>query len=181
MSTGIPGCPDGSSERASVRATPSSLKVLGSWPTLPISAPSLQQYVASAITADVGYGLGSKCPGADIGRLPIPYSRIDCSGFIRCVIAAATRERVMMPDGSYIQNDWCAERGFKRSVYANAALEDGHWRLCFHRPNSEDEIGHVWLVHNGVTTESYGGHGPGHRAWSSPVLLALATDVYVVA
>lgn len=158
---------------------------------LPLAAALLLSALAACQFRGVGYGLGSKAPE---GHPPQPqfsvkpnFRRIDCSGFVRWALWVATKGAVLLPDGSAVQNDWCAAMGLKRTDYANCALQDGHVRLCFHRPNGRggDRMGHVWLVYGdgsgvAMTLESYGGHGPGRRPWNHQWFLDHVDDVYVL-
>ena len=156
---------------------------------LPVAAALLLSALAACQFRGVAYGLGSKAPES---QPPQPqfsvkpnFRRIDCSGFVRWALWVATKGAVLLPDGSYVQNDWCAARGFKHGdykTYGNTALHDGHLRLCFHKPGGRggDSIGHVWLVLNGKTLESFGGHGPGARDWDHPWFKDSVDDVYVL-
>ncbi len=159
---------------------------------LPGVVSSIVALLLSALAAcqfrGVSYGLGSKAPEPFSAK--VCFRRIDCSGFVRWALWVATRGAVLLPDGSYLQNDWCAAQGFKHAdsaAYANTALHDGHVRLCFHKPGGRggDGIGHVWLVYGdgsgeAMTLESYGGHGPGRRPWNHQWFLDHVDDIYVL-
>lgn len=103
---------------------------------------------------------------------------IDCSGWVRYLFKQCAG--LTIPDGSWMQRAWCEERNFKAygkaGYLANAGLKDGRVRLCTFAGNP----GHIWLVHNGQTFESYGGHGPGSRAWYTPGLVARVQRVFVL-
>lgn len=149
------------------------------WHCLPLDPEILRRYLAVCMARGIGYKLGAK---ADDPASPAPdYDHIDCSGWVRAAVAAATEGRTLMPDGSVNQNDWCAASGLKRSTFAACRLGDGLTRIGFIRPSAKHSVGHVYLARNGRTLESWGGHGPGTRAVTTHVLSAETTDVYVLA
>ncbi len=123
------------------------------------------------------YGLGDKID------LSTPYDKlpgdsIDCSGYVRLAVYKITHGEVKMKDGSANQNDWCRDQGFKKTDYTNAALSDDRIRIAFIRPPSSKR--HVWMIVNGKTIESCGGHGPTRRDWNTKVLIENVTDCYVL-
>ena len=71
-----------------------------------------------------------------------------------------------MPDGSWHQQEWADAKGFKHSLVAAGALEDGRVRLACMKPLRSGGIGHICLVHNGRTIESRSKTGPDRRAWT---------------
>ena len=103
------------------------------------------------------------------------------AGVPAAAVAVATDGRLILPDGSVNQNDWCATHDLKRSTFAACRLQDGLTRIGFIRPSVLHRIGHVYLAHNGRTLESWGGHGPGSRPIITHILSAETTDVYVLA
>jgi hypothetical protein len=125
----------------------------------------------------ISYGFGSK---AGFHTKPEQIKAIDCSGFVRYVIYQATSGHVVMPDGSWIQNDWCKAKHFERVKYATAAGNDGWLRIAF-LPPKPGHAGHVWLILNGKTMESHGHKGPHRRPWDTKVLKSQAKDCYKVA
>ena len=149
------------------------------WYSLPLDPERLSRYLGTCLAAGVGYELGGKA--RDLRAIPPDYHAIDCSGWVRAAVAVATEGRVTMPDGSVVQNDWCVSRGLKRSDFAGACLRDGLTRIGFIRAGGFHPVGHVYLVRNGRTLESFGGHGPGSRPVTTHVLSAETTDVYVLA
>lgn len=160
---------------------------LFSWPTLPVNQADLLTYLHRCMAAPVHYGLGAKADagGRRLTAFPPSYSAIDCSGWVRAALAFATmsRERpggVVLPDGSVVQHDWIAAHGFKISSVSALLLQDGALRICFIAPNWQHPVGHVYLVRNGRTLESYGGHGPGSRSPLVHVLHFFTTSVYVL-
>ncbi len=123
------------------------------------------------------YGLGDKID------LSTPYDKlpgdsIDCSGYVRLAIYKITHGKIKMKDGSANQNDWCRDNDFKKTDYSNASLSDDRIRIAFIRPPSSKR--HVWLIVNGKTIESCGGHGPTRRDWDEKVLKINVTDCYVL-
>jgi hypothetical protein len=128
---------------------------------LPIDVTRLLSTVAQMEAAGIEYGLGSKATlGTSIGQI----KQIDCSGFVRYAIYAASSGSVRMPDGSWFQEGWCRQQGFASCNYMQSAgLNDGAVRIAF----LQGTIRHVWLILNGQTMESYGGHGPGRRMWNN--------------
>lgn len=149
------------------------------WHSAPLDPERLRRYLASCQAKGIGYRLGAKAE--DLLAVPPDYSEIDCSGWVRAAVAVATDGRLIMPDGSVNQNDWCEAHDLKRSAYAACRLLDGLTRIGFVRPSPKHWIGHVYLVHQGRTLESWGGHGPGSRPILSHILNAETTDVYVLA
>ena len=87
---------------------------------------------------------------------------IDCSGYVQWLVHEASGK--LMPSGSVLQRTWCRRMGFKSygklGYLANCLLKDHRLRIAFFAGNP----GHVWLVLDGQTIESYGGHGPGRRS-----------------
>lgn len=148
--------------------------------TLPIDRQKLLDGLAKCKSVPVHYGMGSKAH--EPFSFPPDFTRIDCSGFVRWLIFHATGGQVLIPDGSYIQADDFQKYGFKKGLYADAANKDNHVRICFHRPGGRggDGIGHVWIVLNGETLESYGGHGPGSRPFNHQWFLDHVDVVYVL-
>ncbi len=153
------------------------------WPTAPLNVRRLYAYLDRCVSAGIRYGLGEK---ADNPAAFLPdYQFIDCSGWVRAAIAVATGGRLLLPDGSVNQHEWCAAKGLKKSNQAALLLLDGLTRIAFLVPTPDHEIGHVFLCRNGRTLESWGGHGPGSR-WvithiSEGILQKCAGAVYVLA
>ncbi len=149
------------------------------WYSAPLDPERLRRYLASCQAHGVGYELGAKAD--DLEAVPPDYTAIDCSGWVRAGVAVATDGRTILPDGSVVQNDWCAAQGLKRSTWAACRLQDGLTRIAFIRPNRFRTVGHVYLSRLGRTLESWGGHGPGSRSVTTHILSAETTDVYVLA
>ena len=140
----------------------------------------------------VVYKLGAKAPEHSGQKYafdyPPTFGSIDCSGFFRYAVYHATNGALLVPDGSANQNDWAGQQGFKHSgpSVAHAAYQsvggnkDGYLRACFCRASPAEPIGHVWFALNAFTLESHGGVGPSSRAWDTPVLSRIVSDVYVL-
>lgn len=138
---------------------------LAGYTVAPVIWTLLALYKAACYAAGVRYGWGSKDPNPGSGIIGFP--RIDCSGFFRTLMLYVTGglhgAMAGLPDGSYMQGDWLAAKGFKPTTREALLLKDGHLRVAIHHPDHLDETGHIWLCVNGHTIESYGGHGPGER------------------
>jgi hypothetical protein len=125
----------------------------------------------------IKYSLGAK---PRMGAIPgLGFGKADCSGFVRWLVYGASHGKVSMPDGSWHQQRWCERMGFKRTSYGTFGLNDDRLRIAFISPK-KGKIGHVWLCINGMTIESYGGHGAGRRPWNTPVLLRNVDSCYVL-
>jgi cell wall-associated NlpC family hydrolase len=132
----------------------------------------------SGFVAKVKYIFGAKPALGDIPGLGFFSS--DCSGFVRWLIHGATHGQVKMPSGSWYQQAWVKKEGYKKTSYLlHAGLHDNRLRIAFINPKNGIP-GHVWLVINGQTIESYGGHGAGRRKWDTPVLLKNVDACYVL-
>lgn len=124
----------------------------------------------------VKYGLGDKANPRTTE--PEQVKTIDCSGYVRFVLYKASGGKVdCSPNGgSWWQNEWCKEKltaiGYDA---ATAGASDGKLRIAFYKPAKG--VGHVWLVLNGKTLESYGGHGVGRKTWDSRT--GIADTAYV--
>lgn len=129
--------------------------------SLPIKTDKLFEFLLANRAAGVGYGFGEKDP-TPTKSLPIDYSAIDCSGFMRCLIYYATEGQVLLPDGSYLQRQWLKER-FERGQFEDQDLRDSAVRICVFV--KRESVGHIWLVLNGYTMESCSGRGPTSRDW----------------
>ena len=148
-----------------------------SYKTIDIDRQELVDATVEARRKGVGYKLGAKAQ--DINSIPGPGKSIDCSGWMRILLRRAAN--TIIPDGSWLQREWCERQGFKRSTYDQngAGLKDGRVRIAFIRPKGE-RAGHVWALWMGKTFESYYRNGPGNRAWDTKTLKSRATDCYVL-
>ena len=120
----------------------------------------LNQVCLATMDGHIGYGLGSKAPS--LSSNPDAISRIDCSGFVRYVMFKVCG--IVIPDGSWNQNDWAKKAPLPEVSYSGKAAEsDGMVRIAFLTQNKHRKVGHVWLVLNQWTIESHGGVGPSRR------------------
>lgn len=136
----------------------------------------MKMLTAAAQARNIRYDFGGK--HALKTRIENWNRGIDCSGWVRYLFWQCAG--INIPDGSWNQAKWCEQQGFKSYGKAgylmNARLHDGRLRLCQFAGNP----GHIWFVLNGRTYESYGGHGPGSRRWSTPGLVARVQKVFVL-
>lgn len=143
---------------------------LAGFATLNINTSKLLTYLRACKDRAIGYGFGDKDP--KLGVFPPDYKLIDCSGFVRTALFYATdgeSGKYNFPDGSCNQHAWFEQGGFKGTEYGECSNIDQHVRVGVHAPQGRggDAIGHIWLVYEGATIESYGGNGPGSHAWNS--------------
>jgi LysM repeat protein len=135
----------------------------------PVTANTWNIDVASVLALHneldhVTYELGAK---ARMSADPSSIRKIDCSGYVRFVLYNASNGRVdCSPNGgTWWQEKWCNDNRLASSPYDQngAGASDGKLRIAFKKSGG---IGHVWLLHNGYTYESYGGHGVGRKVWN---------------
>jgi len=126
----------------------------------------------------VGYLLGAKAPSLTCDTSEI--QRIDCSGFTRYILARASSQVLLLPEGSQNQLAWCLSEGLHRvDPYSNVALAAGdpaRLFIAFLKPGT-DGIGHVWLLRSKGgemrTRESHGGGvGVSSRTWNNHNLVS---------
>jgi hypothetical protein len=130
------------------------------------------------------YLMGGKAK--EITAAPLDAKGVDCSGFFRYVLWQATHaafgEGWLVCDGSFMQNDYFGELGFKKGSHADylssGGDKDSILRSCFCKSEDGHAYGHVWLDLNGKTYESCGGVGPSSRNWTTPVLERIIDDYY---
>ena len=135
----------------------------------------------------VPYGWGDKAPSLDCDSAAI--HSLDCSGFIRWLLARSSNQGIILPDGSANMREWLQQNhrdwlvGNGRDAYESAGYQseatEMDFYLCFIDPNS-DHAGHVWGVQDGHTLECYGGHGVGRRPFSQAVLMREVSFVFKV-
>lgn len=136
--------------------------------TLAINAVAARAFLDACTGSNprVAYGLGAKVPfhGAVPGQ---DFTKVDCSGFVREVVFRATNPPFDFSDGSVTQHGWVERQGFEKSTVAAGMARDGAVRIAFLSPQDTSiHIGHVVLLHDGVTWESHGGLGPDSRPWT---------------
>jgi hypothetical protein len=151
-----------------------------SWPVLDVS-PTLLENKLKAIHAKyvgIRYKLGGK-PDRTTG----PRTRgIDCSGYVGQVLYELTNKELDLRfRGSVQQRDEIIDIGFKRSTVAACNEMDNTLRIVFLTPQATASgIGHVALVLNDRTYESYGSKGVGSREWSGETGWQEKCVVYVL-
>jgi hypothetical protein len=126
-----------------------------------------KEYACRLLNVPYKFG-GKAAPSASPSDL---IKGIDCSGYVAWLMYDASDLKVRMPSGSVQQRSWCRKMGFKNygklGYLANCLKKDNRLRIAFFAGSP----GHVWLIFNGQTIESYGGHGPGRRsAISAPLM-----------
>jgi hypothetical protein len=140
---------------------------------LAIDTDALVKLAEDMHEAGVTYGLGAK---AQLGCDYSTIKKIDCSGFVRYAIHYTTGSRIVMPDGSWNQDDWCKNQGFRVVPYASyAGRPDGVLRIGFMHTKP---VGHVWFVLDRQTIESHGGVGPDRREWNTRILYQSVSKCY---
>lgn len=122
--------------------------------------------IFSASIGRIKYKLGVK-PLLNAKVQNIEHS--DCSGFVRWLLYQASDGKIKIGLGSWYQQKWCQEQGFKKTDYSQSApLKDNRLRIAFINQHGS-EAGHVWLVFNGWTKECFGGYGVGTRRWNASI------------
>ena len=122
------------------------------------------------------YKLGAKAPAVMCDTSQV--HSIDCSGFVRFAIAKATDGKVIFPDGSFTQHDFCKAQGLHVVDYNNAVnpeFNKGRLFIAFEDPNP---VGHVWLINEGHTLESSGHVGPNSRDANTPMFHSICSGCY---
>lgn len=120
----------------------------------------------------VQYRLGGKCKlTADSGD----FTQIDCSGFVRWILARASSQKTILPDGSQNQLAW-ARKNLKRVGYRDAAAyaqkDPSRLFIAFLSPQKGKQWPrHVWLLRSQggqmATMESHGSGGVNSRPWNA--------------
>jgi hypothetical protein len=122
---------------------------------------NLRNRFAESLRWHVKYDFGAKF--SDVKKNPPGGAYVDCSGYSRWLLYHGSDGGLMLPDGSWNQLEAIEEKGFSQRVYRNV-LKDrtGAVYIAFFKP-TRFKPGHVWLLQDGLTMESYGGHGIGSR------------------
>lgn len=141
-----------------------------------ISVPEMWQVLHNLEAENCVYLYGGKAPSLDCDTSLI--HGIDCSGFARYILAKSTGQKLIVPDGSYAQNDWCDANLTKADYFGIQAYGYGRLFWCFYRHASG--IGHTWLADGTLkkTLESHGHGGPSSRSILDPVLTSIVTSCY---
>jgi len=128
----------------------------------------------------VKYVYGAKASSLSMDSHDI--TGIDCSGWTRYALAKATGGQLVLPDGSQVQLAWAENSLHKLDKYSDvlyAKDDPNRLFIAFLRVTPNRKIGHVWLVHQGMTLESHGGVGVDSRPWDS-LALKSCTDCFEV-
>lgn len=159
----------------------------------PVNLAKLENLFAQLDIQGVRYGLGAKAEGSSYagrqynprstGHLTTPpqtIDHIDCSGWTRYGLFNATGGKLILPDGSQAQREWCENNKLHKVNYpdTNRYLTARRLFIAFIKPfaNNCGPVGHVWFVTQydadsaADTLESHGGVGINSRAWNYPVL-----------
>jgi hypothetical protein len=154
----------------------------GGYPLFAVDLIRFHTYFNRALEVPVLYHLGAKCPGDKLGEIsPFPFSVVDCSGWVQAHLFYATRGAVQISDGNWNEESYFVAKKFKRGVAPDCGKQDAVLRVCVHRPDHLETVGHTWLVLDGETYESYSARGVHSRDWNHPSLKTLAHDVFEVA
>ena len=144
--------------------------------SITVDSAKLYEISDALMNGTVKYFLGSK---ANLNSEPTTIKTIDCSGFTQYAIYKAANKAVIFHGGSVMQREFCEQNlKLEKVDYATCAATDGWLRIAFLKKKGHI-AGHVWMIHNGLTLESYDGgtaHGPGRRAWD---IARLKDNVYV--
>ena len=142
---------------------------------MPVSLSILDAVYANMVHRVV-YDFGGKA--ADLAEDTSLITGIDCSGFVRYILARATHGALVVPDGSSNMHAW-AEANLRELVqYSDVQEAEGDPSRLFIAFIPPAPIGHVWLVRGGMTRESHGGRGVDSRPWNTPILLREAEGAY---
>jgi hypothetical protein len=142
--------------------------------SVPPVSLAVMETVFNNMDGRVLYRLGAKPPSLTCDTAQI--QQIDCSGFSRYILARASVQKLILPEGSQNQLAWCLSEGLHRinpySDVALAASDPSRLFIAFLTPGS-DGIGHVWLLRSKSgemrTRESHGGGvGVDSRPWDNP-------------
>lgn len=139
------------------------------WVTLRVSVAAILKAHSEAMAARIPYGWGAK-PGADL--LPARIKSADCSGYVgyllaHCALGGATGlSKAVIGRGTSWFMDWCKAQGFKQSHTDSGKLKDNALRLGVYTVMPGTPTGHIVLIRNGMTIESYGSGGVGSRPWT---------------
>ena len=141
-------------------------------PLLPIDPLQIPGFFARF---NAGYRLGAKARMSD---KPEEVTEIDCSGVVRYAIYRLGGGKI--PDGSWHQDRYFSENGYKVSGKYACFLRDNILRLLY-MPAKNGKPGHIAFCLNGRTYESWGGNGPGSRLFTGLSKFQATCKVYVIA
>lgn len=151
------------------------------WPEIKVSYADALIRLRDCVSSDVQYKLGAKANS--LSDKPGDFLSIDCSGFVGWILGNANNGpsgyKDLYKKGSVQQREWFEACGFKKSTVSAGLLFDGILRIAFLSPKDGGGVGHVALILNGKTIESYGGVGPDRRKWTG-IGWQQKTTVFVV-
>ncbi len=143
--------------------------------TIVLSPTAVLGFCQEMMDGHCKYGFGKKA--SPLSTSPSKVTEIDCSGFVRYLLYQVTNGGVVIPDGSWAQDEWFRKHRFPQVEYATAAKLDGVLRLGYFSGSP----GHIWFIQNGKTIESHGkSRGPNRRSWNTSVLQTKVQRCYEV-
>jgi cell wall-associated NlpC family hydrolase len=124
----------------------------------------------------IPYKWGGKASPLTIN--PAEITGLDCSGFVQYTYYLSSGGLVI-PEGSVLQHAHF-ERLLEAVPYETVGktLSQALY-ICYIEPKG-NEAGHTWYVQDRVTSESYGGHGVGHRPWDHSSLVNQVDACYIL-
>lgn len=133
----------------------------------------------------VKYLLGAKAPSLDCDSNDI--QKIDCSGESRYLLARASAQALILPEGSQNQLAFARQHWHRLAKYSDvtfAEKDPSRLFIGFLKPKEGNAWPrHVWLLRsNGtemVTMESHGSGGVNSRPWNTKALRG-CVDVFEV-
>jgi hypothetical protein len=158
---------------------------------VPVDLELMEQVFSVQERQGTAYGYGVKADqGEDANGKPYTLERdshtikeIDCSGESRYLLAKATDQQLIIPDGSQAQREWFEAKAAAGEVHQIAHYADiprymtpRRLIICFIKPftNGCGDIGHVFFLrqYDDATwsMESHGGAGCTRRPWNYPTL-----------
>jgi hypothetical protein len=126
-----------------------------------LSLPLMHEVLMRSLKLKSKYRLGAKFRSV-LDRFP-QGQPVDCSGFFRWVLIQASGGNLRVPDGSWMQREWCDDMKFLKVPYSQAIRAGGNEVYAAFIKPVGPIAGHVWIVRNGVTWESFSGKGIGNR------------------
>lgn len=138
---------------------------------------ALLETIQAKCAGRVRYKLGGKAPSLTADTSEI--KSIDCSGWVRYLLARASNQAIKMPDGSQVQLDWVRAQGWRKlDMYQDvnfARADPSRLFIAFLSPKPGFAWPrHVWCLHSDGTRmrtlESHGSGGVNSRPWDTPNL-----------
>lgn len=140
-----------------------------------IQLNKLRAIYATLKSQNVSYKMGAKANPLTLK--PNQIQKLDCSGFSRYAVFNATAPAITIPEGTWAQDDYCKNTGWKAVNYVDVGQgKPDELFIAF----ESDAPGHVWFINKGMTMECHGGVGVNSRNWNNKVLLKIVTRCYLV-